>query len=288
MMRYNSLYLKLIRFDKPIGSYLLMWPCLWGLKAGANHMEISWASNFVMRYILLLSIGAFLMRSLGCIINDYVDRDIDKKVQRTQERPLASQALSLRQAIWLSLVLSAGGFVVFMLLPVEAKVWAILGGVLMVIYPFMKRFTMYPQVILGIAFSTGVLVGYVTLTQICTLSALFLMGSYMAFVVAFDTIYAFQDIEDDEKLLLKSTALLYKMSPKKGVGGWYFLGSLCVFCYYGVIYSFDFYMIITQPLMMGYIIWSGVVLYFWNPLCKESCALWFKRHGIAGALGLLV
>lgn len=198
-------YIRLSRLHRPVGILLLMLPCWWGVTL-ANPQE------FNFKLLLLFSLGAIFMRSAGCVLNDFVDQDIDRHVHRTKSRPLASGELSKKQAFAFFILLCLGGLGVLLALPRRCWPVAILGLLLLTIYPFMKRITFWPQVILGFAFNLGIIFGTVAVLPYEAINwpaTLCLYGAGIAWTVAYDTIYALQDKEDDLKIGVKSTAIRF-------------------------------------------------------------------------------
>ena len=188
----------LMRIDRPIGTWLLFWPCAWSVAlAGVGG-----------RWDLLLwfALGAFAMRSAGCVYNDIVDRDLDKRVERTRLRPLASGRVSLAAAGVLVGLLSLVGLVVLLQLNVIAALVALASLVLVAAYPFMKRITWWPQAWLGLVFSWGALVGWLAVTGSLGWPPFLLWLGTVAWVVGYDTLYAIQDVEDDALVGVKSSA----------------------------------------------------------------------------------
>jgi 4-hydroxybenzoate polyprenyltransferase len=192
-------YASLMRIDRPIGTWLLYWPCAWGVALAG--MDGRWD------LLLWLLLGAFAMRSAGCIYNDIVDRDLDARIDRTRLRPLASGRVSVRAAWTLTAVLCALGLLVLLQLDTVAQVIA-LGSILLVAaYPFMKRITWWPQAWLGLVFSWGALVGWPAVTGEIGLPALLLYCGTIFWVIGYDTLYAIQDMEDDALAGIRSSAL---------------------------------------------------------------------------------
>ncbi len=199
-------YLRLSRLDRPIGSWLLLIPCWWSAALAAVAAHAS-APSF-WRLALFL-IGAFAMRGAGCTWNDIVDRDLDKSVERTASRPIPSGQVSVRQAaaflvlqalVGLAVLLSFNGFTIAL---------GIASLVIVAVYPFMKRITYWPQIVLGLAFSWGALMGWAAAFGRLGLPALLLYAGSISWVIGYDTIYAHQDREDDALIGIKSTALLF-------------------------------------------------------------------------------
>jgi 4-hydroxybenzoate polyprenyltransferase len=191
-------YASLMRVDRPIGTWLLYWPCAWSVALAGVRGE--WA---LFAWFLL---GAFAMRSAGCVYNDIVDRDLDVQVERTRLRPLASRRVSLRNAWALAIALSLIGLTVLIQLPRVAQGVALISIFPVAAYPFMKRITWWPQAWLGLVFSWGALVGWPAVTGEFALPALLLWLGSIFWVIGYDTLYAIQDIEDDELVGVKSSA----------------------------------------------------------------------------------
>ena len=199
-------YLRLSRLDRPIGSWLLLMPCWWSaaLAAGVAH-DI----RQLPLVILLFFVGAFVMRGAGCTWNDITDRDLDARVERTRSRPIPAGQVSVVQALAFVVVQALIGLAVLLQFNRFAVMTGIASLIIVAVYPFMKRITWWPQVVLGLAFSWGALMGFaVTLGRI-DLTALALYAGSIAWVIGYDTIYAHQDAEDDALIGIKSTARLF-------------------------------------------------------------------------------
>lgn len=195
-------YLHLMRVDRPIGTLLLLWPTLWGLWVAAAGRPDPWV-------LTVFLIGVFLMRSAGCVINDVADRRLDPMVARTRERPIASGRVGTGEALLLFVVLISFAFALALTLNRLAVLWSLPAIAIAVIYPFMKRVTHLPQLVLGIAFSMGIPMAFAAQTGAVPAVAWLLVAANLAWVVAYDTMYALVDIEDDIKAGIKSTAILF-------------------------------------------------------------------------------
>ena len=203
-------YASLMRLDRPIGTWLLYWPCAWSVAlagVGGEWMLFLW-----------FLLGAFAMRSAGCVYNDIVDRDLDSRVERTRLRPLASGRVSARSAWALAIALSLVGLFVLLQLPRVAQAVALISLFPVAAYPFMKRITWWPQAWLGLVFSWGALVGWPAVTGEFELPALLLWVGSIFWVIGYDTLYAIQDIEDDELVGVKSSARALGDRAQLGVG----------------------------------------------------------------------
>lgn len=205
-------YAKLMRIDKPIGYWLLLWPTLWALwLAGEGHPDQGLFIVFVT--------GVFIMRSAGCVLNDFVDRKIDPYVERTRTRPIASGAVSPVEAIVLFVALGLIAVGLASMLNRQAQLLAIVGAALTFIYPFVKRFVSIPQFILGAAFGLAVPMAFAAQTGQLTELAWLVFGSALIWAVIYDTFYAMCDREDDRKIGVKSTALLFGDADLFVIGG---------------------------------------------------------------------
>src|ERR1700760_3685545 len=199
-------YLRLARYDRPIGSWLLLMPC-WGSAALAS--GVAHDLSRLPLLIVLFFIGSFVMRGAGCTWNDITDRDLDAKVERTRSRPLPAGQISVKQALAFMLAQALIGFVVLIQFNRFAVATGIASLVVVAIYPFMKRITWWPQVFLGLAFSWGALMGFAVTFARIDATALVLYAGSISWVIGYDTIYAHQDVEDDALIGIKSTARLF-------------------------------------------------------------------------------
>lgn len=204
-----------MRLDRPIGTWLLYWPCAWSVALAG--VDGRWS------LFLWLFLGAFAMRSAGCVYNDIVDRDLDRQVERTRLRPLASGRVSLRSAWILIALLGAIGLTVLAQLNVTAAIISLVSVAPVAVYPFMKRLTWWPQAWLGLVFSWGALVGWPAVRGTLDLPALLLWLGSIAWVVGYDTLYAIQDIEDDALVGVKSSARRLGDKTPQGVAIFYAL-----------------------------------------------------------------
>jgi 4-hydroxybenzoate polyprenyltransferase len=199
-------YLRLARYDRPIGSWLLLMPCWWSAALAAG---VARDVSGLPLTVLLFFIGAFVMRGAGCTWNDITDRNLDTKVERTRSRPIPAGQVSVRQALAFLVLQALIGLGVLL----QFNRFAIFTGVaslaIVAVYPFMKRITYWPQVTLGLAFSWGALMGFAVTLGRLEPAALLLYAGSICWVIAYDTIYAHQDTEDDVLVGIKSTALLF-------------------------------------------------------------------------------
>lgn len=271
-------YLDLIRFNRPVGTLLLLWPCLWGLALGGQ--------PFIVHNILFFTLGAFLMRSAGCVYNDLMDRDIDALVARTKNRPLASGVLTPQQAwgFFGVLILGAFGLLVYGIYslgyPVELLYWSVGSLGLVGAYPLMKRITYWPQLFLGLTFSWGIFMGVVVTNTPITISVFLLYGCSVLWTLAYDTIYGYQDLEDDLKIGVKSTPMVFGDLGKWGLLGIYtalFGGLLALGILEGAGTSY-YLGIFLFSIINAYLVWT---LNLKNP---QACLRVFKLSSYLGIL----
>ena len=203
-MKQINLFIELTRLKKPIGFMLLFWPCVWGLTIA---YDFSGEKITYIFYLTLFLAGAILMRSVGCIINDIVDRKFDRKVSRTKNRPIASGQVSVVQGLFCSIFLCLIAFIILIQFNFLTIVLALGSMPLAFTYPLMKRYTYWPQLFLGITYNYGLLLGWTSVTNEITMLPFILYVGAIFWTLGFDTIYGFQDIKDDEIIGLKSNIL---------------------------------------------------------------------------------
>jgi 4-hydroxybenzoate polyprenyltransferase len=204
-------YASLMRIDRPIGTWLLFWPCAWSVALAGGPWPL----------YAMFALGAFVMRSAGCVYNDIVDRDLDRQVERTRLRPLASKRVSVRAAWVLTIALCLIGLAVLLNLKPVAQLVAVTSLALVAAYPFMKRITWWPQAWLGLVFSWGALVGWPAVTGSLGWPTLLLWAGSVWWVIGYDTLYAIQDIEDDALVGVKSSARRMGARVRLGVAACY-------------------------------------------------------------------
>lgn len=209
----NRNYVNLTRINRPSGIWLLMLPCFFGVFFAAQNPN--WPCTGAL--LLLFALGSVVMRSAGCIINDIIDRRFDKEVARTKNRPLASGVLRLSQALTLLAFLLAVGLIILLQFNNLVKIAGIFALFLVILYPLMKRVTYYPQLFLGIVFNSGFLLANLEITHKITLSTVVFYSACIVWTLIYDTIYAFQDIEDDIAIGIKSSAIALRKTPKRNL-----------------------------------------------------------------------
>ena len=229
-------YIELTRIKKPIGIMLLFWPCIWGLTIAYNFEDSIFIYIF---YTVLFFLGSTLMRSAGCIINDIVDKNFDKKVRRTKSRPIASGKITVIEAFIFAVLLCILAFLVLIQFNLLTIILAIGSMPLAFTYPYMKRFTYWPQLYLGITFNYGIILGWSSINEnVSIIPIIFYLGAIF-WTLGYDTIYGYQDIKDDEIIGVKSTSIKFKTNPKKFVTICYLI-TLTLICMTGLMMNFKY------------------------------------------------
>ena len=256
-MRSLMKYIRLSRLDKPIGIYLLLWPSVLGLLLAALNEGYIDFKNY-----LIVIAGAILVRSCGCVINDISDHKFDRLVERTKDRPIASGEISLKQAWGFFIVLSIASLSLLLLTPTITIKLALSFSLLILLYPLAKRFIKAPQVILGITFGSGSIISYSLQSGSFSLSIIILYVGLVAWIVSFDSIYALEDIEDDAKIGINSTPILW---GKKTVS----IANILQLLFYAAIVliaylnTFSAFFIVIFSLLLA-------LLYYQNKLVKAG------------------
>ena len=229
-------YIELTRIKKPIGIMLLFWPCIWGLTIAYNFED---SIYIYIYYTVLFFLGSTLMRSAGCIINDIVDKNFDKKVRRTKSRPIASGKITVIEAFIFAVLLCILAFLVLIQFNLLTIILAIGSMPLAFTYPYMKRFTYWPQLYLGITFNYGIILGWSSINEnVSIIPIIFYLGAIF-WTLGYDTIYGYQDIKDDEIIGVKSTSIKFKTNPKKFVTICYLI-TLTLICMTGLMMNFKY------------------------------------------------
>ena len=211
-MQNIKLFIDLTRLNRPIGYMLLFWPCLWGLALAYDFNE---DINLFLFYSFLFFAGSVLMRSAGCIVNDIVDRNFDKSVERTKNRPIASGKVSVSIASIYVIILCSFAFLVLINFNYLTIILAMASMPLAFSYPLMKRFTYWPQLFLGITFNYGLILGWSSVQENLSLTPLIFYLGAIFWTLGYDTIYGYQDIKDDEIIGVNTTSIKFKNNPKK-------------------------------------------------------------------------
>ena len=277
-MKQLNLFIELTRLKRPIGYMLLFWPCLWGLTIAYN---FSMNIQFFMKYALLFFLGAILMRSAGCIVNDIFDKNFDSKVERTKNRPIASGDISIKLGLFYVLILCGIAFIVLMQFNFFTIILALGSMPLAFTYPLMKRFTYWPQLFLGVTFNYGLILGWTSInSEISIVPMIFYLGAIF-WTLGYDTIYGFQDIKDDEIIGVKSTSIKFKKNPKFFILLCY-LVFIVILTYLGILMNFN-------KIYFGGLILIAVHLFIFqiknlNINLNLNCLKIFKSNNFLGLL----
>ena len=273
-----QIFLDLTRLKRPIGYMLLFWPCAWGLTAGFNFLD---SKNIFFFYIILFLLGSILMRSAGCIVNDIIDRNYDKKVQRTKNRPLASGKVSVKTALIYATALCLLAFLVLINFNLLTIFLALISMPLAFTYPLMKRYTYWPQLFLGITFNYGLILGWVSVNNTIDLAPIILYVGAIFWTLGYDTIYGFQDINDDEIIGLKSTSIKFKKNPIIFLNLCYLIFFLSLI-FTGFIMEFNKIYFILLIIIFTHLFY--IQLKKINFKSSESCLNIFKSNNLLGFL----
>tara|TARA_B100000795_G_scaffold153556_1_gene115111 strand:+ start:10 stop:876 length:867 start_codon:yes stop_codon:yes gene_type:complete len=277
-MKQLNLFFELTRLKRPIGYMLLFWPCAWGLT-----LAYDFSDNLInyFFYLTLFFLGSVLMRSAGCIVNDISDKKFDIKVERTKNRPIASGKISLKLAIFYTIILCSLAFLILINFNKLTIVLALGSMPLAFTYPLMKRFTYWPQLFLGITFNYGLILGWTSVMgQINIIPIIFYLGAIF-WTLGYDTIYGFQDIKDDEIIGIKSTSIKFKYKPKKFLITCYFFLILSIFTVgFLMNYSYFFYL----SLLVTIIHLFFYQIKFFDSRNPMNCLLIFKSNNTIGLM----
>ena len=277
-MQNIKLFIELTRLSKPIGFMLLFWPCIWGLTLSYN-FDLS-LDTFIS-YGLLFFFGSVLMRSAGCIVNDITDKNFDKLVERTKNRPIASGKISIKLGIIYSAVLCFIAFLVLINFNKFTILMALISMPLAFTYPLMKRFTYWPQLFLGITFNYGLVLAWISINNDISLIPIMLYLGAIFWTLGYDTIYGYQDIKDDEIIGVKSTSIKFKNNPKKFILACYiiFIASLILI---GLLMKFNFIYFLFLIIPIFNLIFFQV--YKLNTSDPINCLAKFKTNNFLGLL----
>ena len=278
LMKNLKLFIELTRLDKPIGYMLLFWPCVWGLTLVYDfNSEI----NTYFKYLIFFLLGSILMRSAGCIVNDIADKKFDQKVERTKNRPIASEKISIKLALLYALVLCFCAFLILINFNLFTIVLALASMPFAFSYPLMKRFTYWPQLFLGITFNYGLVLAWISINNSISLTPILFYIGAIFWTLGYDTIYGYQDIKDDEIIGIKSTSIKFKNNPKTFLTLCYsfLLISLILI---GVLMNFNniFYLFLIIPFCHLFF----YQINFLNINKPEDCLKIFKSNNVLGLM----
>ena len=277
-MKQLNLLIELTRINKPIGFMLLFWPCAWGLTIAYDFEK---DLNLYFFYLILFFLGSVFMRSAGCIVNDIFDKDFDKKVLRTRNRPIASGKISIKIAILYSCILCFFAFLVLINFNYFTIFLALGSMPLAFSYPLMKRLTYWPQLFLGITFNYGLILGWTSINSQIDLSPLFLYLGAIFWTLGYDTIYGYQDIKDDEIIGLKSTSIKFKNKAKQFLLFSYFVLILMLIMT-GFLMKFNNYYFVFLLIPFFHLFFYQMKIF--NLKKPENCLKAFKSNNLFGLL----
>ena len=267
-------FLDLIRFNKPIGFMLLMWPCWFGLAYSGKSFY-----NLIYLYFLFF-LGSFLMRSAGCIINDLIDIKIDSQITRTFNRPLASKNISILSALIFLFVLLLLSFIILIQFSIITIIIGLLSVPIIILYPFMKRITYWPQLVLGLVFSWGVLITSIELFGKIKLDYYLLYLACIFWTLSYDTIYAYQDRQDDINNNVKSTAVLLGEKGKLFVRFSYF----CMLSLISYLSWKSSENLVSLGVIIAILIGINILINKWKPDSAQSSNYYFRQNNLLGGI----
>ena len=277
-MQNIKLLIELTRLNKPIGFMLLFWPCIWGLTLA---YDFALSLEIFIFYGALFFSGSVLMRSAGCIVNDISDKNFDKLVERTKDRPIASGKISIRLAAIYASILCAVAFLVLINFNKFTILMALISMPLAFTYPLMKRFTYWPQLFLGITFNYGLVLAWISIKNDISLIPIIFYFGAIFWTLGYDTIYGYQDIKDDEIIGVKSTSIKFKNNPKKFVLICYltFIASLILI---GLLMKFNLFYFLFLIIPIVQLIFFQI--YKLNVNDPTNCLAKFKSNNFLGII----
>ena len=277
-MKHLNLFIELIRLKKPIGFMLLFWPCLWGLTIAYNFN----AELFTyFQYIFFFLAGSILMRSAGCIVNDIYDKNFDKKVERTKNRPIASGKISIKLGLIYVIILCLCAFLILINFNKLTIILALCSIPFALVYPLMKRITYWPQLFLGITFNYGLILGWVSIHDELSIIPLIMYFGAIFWTLGYDTIYGFQDIKDDEIIGVKSTSIKFKNIPFVFLIICYLIFFLTIVIT-GIYLKFDYIFFMSLALLFYHLFFRQISKL--NIKIKKNCLKIFKSNNEIGLL----
>ena len=276
-MEHFKIFINLTRLNKPIGFMLLFWPCSWGL---AYAYSFDRNLNTLLYYLLLFFIGSVLMRSAGCIFNDIVDKDLDKKVDRTKLRPIASGKISVKKSMLYVIILCLLAFLVLIQFNLFTITLGLMSMLLAFAYPFMKRITYWPQLFLGLTFNWGIIMAWAAINSGISYEIIMLYASAIFWTLGYDTIYGAQDMKDDEIIGIKSTTIKFKKNIKLFIASNYSLTFLILLYLFNNRIGFNLFTILF------FIFISSLIFQIikFNISKPSVCLSLFKSNNLTGLI----
>ena len=279
-MEHLKIFIDLTRLNKPIGVMLLFWPCSWGLAYAYN---LNQDLNTFLYYLLLFFLGSILMRSAGCIVNDIVDKDLDKEVQRTKQRPIAAEKISIKKSFFYIISLCTLAFLILIQFNLLTIILGLGSMILAFSYPFMKRITYWPQLFLGLTFNWGIIMSWAAVNNNVSYEIIVLYTSAIFWTLGYDTIYGVQDMADDEIIGVKSTSIKFKKNIKFFVSTSYLLTSLILIYLFKDMLRLNIFTI----LLIFFILSLIYQVKIFNKEDSLSCLKAFKINNFSGFLMFL-
>ena len=276
-MEHLKIFINLTRLNKPIGIMLLFWPCSWGL---AYAYKLNQDLNVFLYYLLLFFLGSLLMRSAGCIFNDIIDRDFDKKVKRTKLRPIASGKISVKKSFVYIIVLCLLAFLILVQFNILTIILGLGSMLLAFSYPFMKRFTYWPQLFLGLTFNWGIIMAWTAVINDISYEIIILYFSAIFWTLGYDTIYGAQDMVDDEIIGVKSTSIKFKKNLKLFVGLNYLLFFLLLLFLFNNELKFNLFTLCLTLFFLSLVYQINKI----NILKAKDCLTAFKSNNLSGLI----
>ena len=270
-------FIQLTRLNKPIGFMLLFWPCTWGLTLA---FYFNRATDLYLKYLILFFLGSVLMRTAGSIFNDIIDKNFDKKVERTKERPVASGKISTFNAFLYVILFCLIALVILLQFNALTIVLGSSSMILAFSYPFMKRITYWPQLFLGLTFNWGIIMGWTSITNNISIEPLILYLSAIFWTLGYDTVYGLQDIHDDEIIGVKSTSIKFKNNVKIFVGGCYCLCVLFILIMFLMMEMNKYLLLLSTPFIISFV----YQIKMFNINNPKSCLSAFNNNNLTGLL----
>ena len=276
-MHHLKIFIKLSRLNKPIGFMLLFWPCSWGL---AFAYSVNQNTNLFLFYLILFLLGSILMRSAGCIFNDIVDKDFDKKVTRTRKRPIASGRISVAQSFFYVVILCLTALLVLLQFNFLTIALGMSSMLLAFSYPFMKRITYWPQLFLGVTFNWGIIMAWAAMNNGISFEVIVLYLSAIFWTLGYDTIYGAQDVSDDEIIGLKSTAIKFKKNLKMFIAINYFISACLLLSIFYKSISLNLFTFFLALFVLSLI----YQIFSTNIKDSKTCLRSFKFNNVSGLI----
>jgi len=274
-MEKIKILIQLTRLNKPTGFLLLFWPCVWGLTLAYYFNN---ETDLYLKYILLFFLGSVFMRSAGCIFNDIIDKDFDKKVDRTKSRPIAAGKISILESFIYVVTLCLISLSILLQFNLLTIILGMSSMILAFAYPFMKRITYWPQLFLGLTFNWGVIMGWSAMTNNISAEPMLLYLSAIFWTLGYDTIYGLQDVHDDEIIGLKSTSIKFKNNVKIFVGACYSICILFILIMFFMIDLNKYLLLLSMPFITTLI----YQLIIFKSNIPKTCMHAFKTNDATG------